>query len=104
MKSRILAGLTIVAFAVAAVIPIRSALHAASPQPRPAAAPAAAAPAPPMPAEPHPEIRAALAALRQARSHLQHGAHDFGGHRSAALKLTNEAIQQCRTAIAYDRH
>ena len=39
-----------------------------------------------------------------ARGHLAHGAHDFGGHRAKALELTNAAIEQCRVALHYDRH
>ncbi len=62
---------------------------------------AAAAGAPP---ERHPQIRMALRALTNARQHLAHGAHDFGGHRAKALELTNSAIEQCRIALQYDRH
>ncbi|MGH9470037.1 MAG: hypothetical protein ACRD1N_06825 [Terriglobia bacterium] len=53
--------------------------------------------------ERHPEIYAAARALENARQHLQHGAHDFGGHRARALQLTAEALQECRAAIQYDR-
>ncbi|MGH9355829.1 MAG: hypothetical protein ACRD10_06835 [Terriglobia bacterium] len=56
------------------------------------------------PREAHPEIRMALRALMNARQHLAHGAHDFGGHRAKALELTNSAIEQCRVALHYDRH
>jgi hypothetical protein len=64
----------------------------------PLAAPAAA------PAqEPHPEIHDALAALRRAREHLEHAAHDFGGHREAALKATDNAIRQLELCLKYDR-
>ncbi|HLI29607.1 MAG TPA: hypothetical protein VKV79_00735 [Terriglobia bacterium] len=62
---------------------------------------ATAAGAPP---EPHPEIRIALRALMNAREHLAHGAHDFGGHRVRAIQLTDAAIEQCRIALHYDRH
>ena len=41
------------------------------------AVPAAAA----TPEEHHPEIREAIAALRRAKEHMEHAAHDFGGHR-----------------------
>jgi len=54
--------------------------------------------------EPHPEIRAALDALRNARAHLEHAAHDFGGHRVDAIKATDEAIRQLEICLKYDRH
>src|SRR5690349_6127219 len=47
---------------------------AAGPTSRPAA----------KPAERHPEIRRALNALRNAKTDLQAGAHDYKGHRVAA--------------------
>jgi len=56
------------------------------------------------PPEPHPQIRIALRALANARNHLAHGAHDFGGHRAKALELTNAAIEQCHLALQEDRH
>lgn len=111
MKSKPLVYLAVLAFALALAFPLRSALRAAgtphpAPSPRPAAAAAASPAASPagMPAEPHPEIRAALDALQNARNHLAHGAHDFGGHRAQALNLTDQAIRECRAALRYDRH
>lgn len=110
MKSKPVVFLAVLAFAFALALPLRSVLRAAAsphpaPTPRPAAAAAlpAASPAA-LPAEPHPEIRAALDALQNARNHLAHGAHDFGGHRAAALNLTDQAIRECRAALRYDRH
>lgn len=64
------------------------------------ATPAAAAPAP---AEPHPEIREALGALRRAKGHMEHAAHDFGGHRVDALRATDEAIKQLEICLKYDK-
>jgi len=63
------------------------------------ATPANAAPA----AEPHPEIREALAALHRAKEHMEHAAHDFGGHRVEALKATDEAIRQLDICLKYDK-
>jgi hypothetical protein len=74
------------------------AVPAAPRTPEPKPAPAAAA------AEPHPEIRAALANLREAREHLEHAAHDFHGHRVAAIKAIDEAIEQLQLALRSDRH
>ena len=53
-------------------------------------------------AEPQPHMRAALGMLKQARTQLQRGSHDKGGHRVKALVLTNEAIEQVEKGIAYD--
>ena len=55
------------------------------------------------PDEPHPQIRAALGALRQAKEHLEHSAHDFGGHRVDALRATDEAIRQLQICLKYDK-
>jgi hypothetical protein len=64
---------------------------------------AASLPATAAPAENHPEIRDALAALRNARAHLEHAAHDFGGHRVEAIKATDEAIHQLEICLKYDK-
>ncbi|HXY32517.1 MAG TPA: hypothetical protein VEI06_17570 [Gemmatimonadaceae bacterium] len=53
--------------------------------------------------EPHPAIHAAIDALVQARFDLKHAAHDFGGHRVAALQATDEAIAQLKLALQYDK-
>jgi len=71
------------------------------------ALPAAAAPAPhanatPTP-EPHPEIRAALESLRHAKEHLEHAAHDFGGHRVDAIHAIDEAQHQLEICLQYDK-
>jgi len=55
------------------------------------------------PDEPHPEIRAALKALRRAKEHMEKAAHDFGGHRVDALKATDEAIQQLEICLKFDK-
>jgi hypothetical protein len=52
----------------------------------------------------HPEINAALLALDNARVHLERADKDFGGHREQALKLVNEAMQQLKLAVEFDRH
>ncbi len=54
-------------------------------------------------AEPHPQIREALAALRRAKEHMEHAAHDFGGHRVEALRATDEAIRQLEICLKYDK-
>ena len=54
------------------------------------------------PTERHPEIRQALRDLRAAKLALTNAAHDYKGHRSAALKLTDEAIKECEEALKAD--
>jgi len=51
----------------------------------------------------HPEIRAAIHALENAKRHLQDAAHDFGGHKAEAMRATDEAIQQLQICMQYDR-
>lgn len=53
--------------------------------------------------EQHPQIAGAMQHLREAKENLEHAAHDFGGHRAAALKHVNEALEECRQALAYDK-
>jgi len=53
--------------------------------------------------EPHPAIRAAIRSLEAAKRDLQHAAHDFGGHRAAALAAVDAAISQLRIALQYDK-
>ncbi len=67
----------------------------------PAAPPAATQPTP-APGH-HPEIHRAIAALEKARYHLEHAAHDFGGHRVEALAATDAAIKQLKLALQYDK-
>lgn len=69
----------------------------------PAAKAQPATPAAATPAEPHPQIREALGALRSAKEHLEHAAHDFGGHRVEALKATDEAIRQLEVCLKFDK-
>jgi hypothetical protein len=55
------------------------------------------------PAERHPEIHEALGALRRAKEHMEHAAHDFGGHRVEAIEATNRAIQQLELCLKFDK-
>ncbi|MEP6574089.1 MAG: hypothetical protein ABJD11_15420 [Gemmatimonadota bacterium] len=54
-------------------------------------------------AEAHPEINSALLALDNAKTHLEHADHDFGGHRVQALQAIETAMQQLKLAVEYDR-
>jgi len=96
MKHRILGLLALVALVCALTF---SAVAPAAPpaghnQPAASAAPAA---------EPHPEIHEAIASLRRAKEHMEHAAHDFGGHRVEAIKATDEAIHQLEICLKYDK-
>jgi len=102
MKTRILIAFALVAlvvtFAYTASTPAApnkantSAVPTAAPQPNTATA-----------AEPHPEIREAIASLRRAKEHMEHAAHDFGGHRVEAIRATDAAIHQLEDCLKYDR-
>ncbi len=49
----------------------------------------------------HPRIATAIAALKDARAYMQEAPHDFGGHKAAAIRATDEAIRQLNFALAY---
>jgi hypothetical protein len=105
MKMRIVSLLVfaslILAFAFLASTP--AAPNKASVPATPAASALPATPATATPAEPHPEIREALQSLRRAKGHLEHAAHDFGGHRVEAIEATNRAIEQLELCLKFDK-
>ena len=49
----------------------------------------------------HEEMDAALGSLRDARSHLDKGGHDFGGHRVKAIRIADNAIREIQASIDY---
>jgi hypothetical protein len=53
--------------------------------------------------ERHPKIRHAIVALEAAQAELKNAAHDFGGHREAALKECDAAIVQLKLALDHDK-
>ena len=53
--------------------------------------------------ERHAKIRHAIVALEEAQTELKGAAHDFGGHREAALKECDSAIVQLKLALEYDK-
>jgi hypothetical protein len=53
--------------------------------------------------EAHPQIREAIASLRRAKEHMEHAAHDFGGHRVEAIRATDEAIRQLEECLRFDK-
>jgi hypothetical protein len=105
MKLRIVSLSALVIFALALCLSVTT--TPASPNtPAAAAVPAAAAQPAAAPAavpEPHPEIRDALRAMRAAKDHMEHAAHDFGGHRVDAIRATDEAIRQLEICLKFDK-
>ena len=103
MKTRIVSLLVmatlILAFAFIATAP--AAPNKANAPAAPTASALPASPAATPAAEPHPEIREAIASLRRAKEHLEHAAHDFGGHRVEAIRATDEAIRQLEICLKY---
>ncbi len=49
----------------------------------------------------HPRIAAAIESLKDARAYLQAAPHDFGGHKAAAIRSTNDAIRDLTQALHY---
>ena len=49
----------------------------------------------------HPRIAAAITALRDARAYMAAAPHNFGGHKAAAIRATDDAIRQLNLALAY---
>ncbi len=105
MKTRIVSLLAlaclILAFAFIATAP--AAPNKANLPATPATSALPATPAATPAAEPHPEIREALASLRRAKAHMEHAAHDFGGHRVEAIEATNQAIKQLELCLKFDK-
>jgi hypothetical protein len=104
MKTRILVVFAVVALVVA--LAYTAATPAAPNKANTNAVPTAAAQpntATATAAEPHPEIREAISALRRAKEHMEHAAHDFGGHRVEAIRATDVAIHQLEDCLKYDR-
>jgi hypothetical protein len=105
LKILTLSGLMILALALCASVttttasPKSPAALAAVPTavPQPAAVPAAQR-------EPHPEIREAMESLRRAKDHLEHAAHDFGGHRVEAIKAIDVALRQLQDCLKFDKN
>jgi hypothetical protein len=101
MKTRIV-SLLVLATLVLAFAFIGTAPAAPNNAKAPATPAANALPATPA-AEQHPEIREALGSLRRAKEHMEHAAHDFGGHRVEAIEATNQAIKQLEICLKYDK-
>lgn len=80
--------------------------YAQTPPPPAAEAPAAAeAPVAVKAAhhEHHPEIHKAMRKLRGAKSDLEKASHDYAGHRVAAIKLIDQALEELKAALESDQ-
>ena len=53
--------------------------------------------------ERHPEIHKALKRLGAAKRDLEKAAHDFGGHKAAAIQAINQAIGELEAALHSDK-
>jgi len=53
-------------------------------------------------AEPQPQMRKALAALEDAKKHLEGATADKGGHRVKAIALVIEAMAETKAGIEFD--
>ena len=49
----------------------------------------------------HPKIADAIRAIEAAEAYMRGAAHDFGGHRVAALAATERAREQLKLCLAY---
>ena len=54
-------------------------------------------------AEQHPEINRAERALKNAKTDLEHAAHDFGGHRVTAIQFIDQALHELQEAKQFDK-
>jgi hypothetical protein len=54
--------------------------------------------------ERHPALMVAMRALQRAKGALVHANRDFGGHRTKAVQLTEQAMQEIQQAIQYDKN
>jgi hypothetical protein len=54
-------------------------------------------------AERHPHIRTAIRELDAAKEELRTAAHDFGGHREAAMGALDAAKHQLEDCLKFDR-
>jgi len=75
--------------------------------PPPAQGPAASAPVPatarPAHHDRNPEVHKAMRKLRGAKQELEKAAHDYAGHRVAAIGYINQALVELRAALEADK-
>ena len=55
-------------------------------------------------ADMHPEMHSAAKRLEKAKADLQHAAHDYDGHRTAAIRAIDNALAEIRTGIDWQDH
>jgi hypothetical protein len=102
MKTKVISTLIVGIFGLALVF---TTISPAAPNAKsiPGAAARAESAQPAAAREAHPEIREAIASLRRAKEHMEHAAHDFGGHRVEAIRATDAAIRQLEECLRYDK-
>lgn len=49
----------------------------------------------------HPRIARAIEALKDSRAYMEAAPHDFGGHKAAAIRSTDNAIRDLGLALQY---
>ena len=98
MKRTLISWVVGVALLTVALLPMVFRAQPASPRPSASAATLQAAEANPAPQH-HPRIVAAIRHLEQARGELEAAPSIFHGHREAAIKRVNEAIEECNKAL-----
>ena len=49
----------------------------------------------------HPRISRAISEIYEAIKYMEAAPHDFGGHKAAAIKSSQQAIQDLRQALSY---
>ena len=99
MKRTLISWAVGVALLAATLLPVVFHAQPGSPRPSaPAATPraAAASPAP----QRHPRIEAAIHHLEEARRELEAAPSEFHGHRVKAIGRVNQALEECRKALA----
>lgn len=104
MKNRLMRSISTMFLVIAMVLPVTALAQPKGSQPPASPAqPKSGQRVRPGGGERHPEIRAAIRALERAKEHLQRAAHDFGGHRVAALESVDRALEQLKLALQYDK-
>ncbi len=89
------------AYLVATVlaVSIASSAYAQTSVPSTSAAPEPAPQTAPHVKERHPQMHHARKALENAKKHLQDAKHDYNGHRTKALELVDQAIQEIDAGV-----
>jgi len=102
MKRRLISWAAGVALLAATLLPVLFHAQPGSPQPSASAATPRAAAASPAPQRRR-EIREAIRLLEEAKHELEGVEAGFHGHRGRAIGRVNQALEECRRALAAGR-